>query len=178
MKLGTELALLLIHLTAISAWSFRDSPLFDLFADNALTMIAIPVIAVAAGRCWPFWMVLPVIAWPIAGKTLRQLSYQSDVVPHGTGWLVLFFTPMLLTGLAAVYWSLRAERHTARSFCRVTLMLLTWIFFSLNQAFFENPLPWQEWTTRTPNAILFLICALGLTFLAIGASQKTVEGPY
>ena len=52
----------------------------DLFADNALAMIAIPLVAVMGGRLWPYLVTLPIVALPIAGKTVRQLSYEETAV--------------------------------------------------------------------------------------------------
>jgi hypothetical protein len=41
------------------------------------------------------------------------------------------------------------------------------MYFGLNFAFFGYPLPWREWTGRTPNAALFFIAAAGLTLTAL-----------
>jgi hypothetical protein len=42
-----------------------------------------------------------------------------------------------------------------------------WLYFGLNFAVFQFPWPWAEWTARTPNALVFLVCAAGLTWLAL-----------
>ncbi len=108
----TEIGLALIHCGAIAAWSFRDSRLFDHFADNAIPMILIPIVAVATGRLWPYLMTLPVIALPIAGKTLLQLSYDSNYIPIPLGWLLLFLLPMAVTIAVAIYfWRHRWSQH-------------------------------------------------------------------
>jgi hypothetical protein len=48
-------------------------------------------------------------------------------------------------------------------FARRALLLSTWLYFGLNYAFFRFPWPWAKWTGRTPNAIAFTVCAVGLT---------------
>jgi len=164
---SAEIALALIHFGAIAAWSFRDSPLFDIFADNAIPMILIPAIGVATGRWWPYLMALPVIMLPIAGKTLRQLSYNTESYSLTIGWLCFLALPMAITIAAAIHFGRRSEKDVSQAFCAQTLLLLTWLYFGLNWAFFEFPWPWAEWTGRTPNGIIFTICACGLTGLAL-----------
>lgn len=166
-RTSSEVALALVHCAAITAWSFRDSPLFDHFADNAIPMILIPVVAVSTGRLWPYLMTIPVIALPIAGKTVRQLSYNTDYFPVASGWLLLFVLPMVITVAAAIYFWRRSEGGSALKFCRPALLLLTWLYFCLNYVFFEFPWPWAEWTGRTPNGLIFSVCVIGLTLLAL-----------
>ena len=49
---------------------------------------------------------------------------------------------------------------------RPTLVTMAWLYFGLNLAFFRFPWPWAEWTARTPNALVFLACAIVVTLLA------------
>lgn len=160
----TQEALLgLLHGVAIVSWSFGDFSRFDSFADMAFTMILIPAVAVCAGRFWPYWMVLPIVLIPIAGKTLRQVTFETDQIPAVMGWTLIILLPIGLALILSVYLAVHGSRHTARTFARVTLLLVTWIYFSLNWVFFEFPWPWQEWTGRTPSGLLFWICAVGLS---------------
>jgi hypothetical protein len=55
------------------------------------------------------------------------------------------------------------RRLPALEFARTALLINTWTYFSLNFAFARYPWPWQPWTPRTPNAIIFFVCAIGLT---------------
>ncbi len=60
-------------------------------------------------------------------------------------------------------------------FARIGLLLCTWMYFLLNYAFFRFPWPWAEWTGRTPNGIIFTVCAVGLTLAAlIGTRRDTI----
>ncbi len=47
------------------------------------------------------------------------------------------------------------------------LLLATWMYFLLNFAFFRWPWPWAAWTIRTPNALIFAVCTLGLTVASV-----------
>ena len=64
---------------------------------------------------------------------------------------------------------------SGREFARRALLLNAWLYFGLNYAFFNFPWPWLKWTARTPNAIAFTVCVLGLTLacLTIGRSAVT-----
>jgi hypothetical protein len=46
------------------------------------------------------------------------------------------------------------------------LLFNTLIYFLLNNAFFRFPWPWQPWTTRTPNALVFAVFAGALVVWA------------
>lgn len=164
---AAETALVLLHAAAVAAWSFRDSPLFDRFADLAIPMIIIPLVATSAGRWWPYWVALPIIMLPIAGKTLRQMSYHTETYELWIGWCGLFALPMMITLAAAWYFGRRGELDSSAAFGAPALLLLTWLYFGLNWVFFEYPWPWAEWTNRTPNGILFTICLVGLSGLAV-----------
>jgi hypothetical protein len=50
------------------------------------------------------------------------------------------------------------------------------MYFGLNYAFFQFPWPWNTWTTRTPNALIFAVCAVGLTvFVATTRPRSDLE---
>ena len=163
-----ELVLLVIHAAAIALWEFYSYRPFDFFADLALTMGVIPLVAAAGGRYAAFFLALPIVALPIAGKTVRQLCYDTDFAQRQSGWLLLFALPMMLTLAAAVLFARRAGRgHSAAGFSRWALWLTAWLFFWLNFAFFELPWPWEPATYRTPSAIVFFACACLLTLLCV-----------
>ena len=66
-----ELVLLVVHIVALLTWNFISFSTFDWFADRAITMGIIPIVAIVGGRVWPYLICLPITALPIAGKTLR-----------------------------------------------------------------------------------------------------------
>jgi hypothetical protein len=115
---------------------------------------------------------LPLTVLPIAGKSLRHLAYEESFIAPLAGWLVLVAVPLVIAVGVAI-WASRATRvakgrgAAAGRILGVTLLANVWIFFSLNAAFFHLPWPWQPWTARTPNALIYLACALALTWLAI-----------
>ncbi len=162
-----ESLLVMLHVAVLITWSFGSCAELDSLAGMAFPMILIPLVATTAGRVWPFVFVLPVILIPIAGKTLRQLSIQSDIIPIGLGWGVLVILPLALAVAMAVFLIKAADRLNARIFARWTLLFVTWLYFMLNFAFFEFPWPWNDWTGRTPSAMIFFVCAIGLTLAAL-----------
>jgi hypothetical protein len=138
-----------------------------------LVLGLIPIVAIAGGKWWPYWLLLPITALPIAGKTLRNLTYEEMVTPVEMGWLFYVVVPLVLTTVAAAKFATQANRRrVAAPFLRSSLLLTTWLFFILNFAFFRFPWPWQEWTRRTPNALVFTVCALGLTACALKRQPK------
>jgi hypothetical protein len=168
-----EWLFVLIHVPVLVAWNFAEIPLLDSFADHALTMIALPLVAVMGGRLWPYLLTLPIVALPIAGKTLRQLSYYESAIHPVAGYVIYLVLPLtVLTWAALLLARQPASRPSARTFSRWALLLTTWLYFGLNYAFFRFPWPWQAWTGRTPNAIVFAACALVLTVVALRAGPK------
>lgn len=167
LSIAGEWLLVAIHVAAVVAWNFGSFDHLDAFADLALTMVVIPAIAVWAGRLWPYLLTLPIVTLPIAGKTLRELCYDTSEVPLATGWLLYVAVPMAITTAAALLLAHRALKSGAISFARWSLLITTWTFFTLNLAFFRYPWPWQEWTRRTPHALVYTVCAVALTLAAV-----------
>ena len=153
--------------------SFR---LFDAIADRALTMGMVPIIAIVGGRYWPYLLSLPLLALPIAGKTLRQLSYETTLVSPAVGWIFLVVVPLAITLIAALSFVWAGQRRqSGRSFTRRTLLLLTWLYFALNYLFFEWPGPWKDPTNRSPSAAIFLVCALVITVATLMYGARGTE---
>lgn len=152
---------------------FASVPVIDRFFDLGLGLGFIPMVMAAAGRMWPHWVIFPITLVPIAGKTIDQLAIQEKVINLVAGGIVYGAVPLLLAILAAwtsIVRSANAER--AASFARRGLVFAVWLYFSLNFAFFRFPWPWQNWTVRTPNAMIFLACAIGLTTIALRCPTK------
>jgi len=172
---AVEWLLVTVHVSLLVTAEFFSVPWVDALYDFGLLLGFIPIIAVAHGRWWPYLMLLPITALPIAGKTLRQLVYTERGIPLLPGWLIYVVLPLTVTTIAALMFAHATRRHReAHSFLRPTLLLMTWLYFGLNFAFFHFSWPWMPWTTRTPNAIVFTLCALGLTAAAL-TSCRTLD---
>ncbi len=131
-------------------------------------MAAIPLVAVSAGRFWPYFLLLPVTAIPIAGKTYREMVIKTPTVSMQVGIIVFLVIPILITVVLAWWWSRPGrQRRPAASFAPGLLLAVTWLYFGLNFAFFQFPFPWQTWTSRTPNAIYYFAAAVCLSILSI-----------
>jgi len=170
-----EWPLLTAHVALLLAVDFMSVHWVDALYDFGLGLGLIPVVAVAGGRWWPYLLMLPVTALPIAGKTLRQLAYKEHAIAVVPGWALYLALPLAVTTAAAVIFARPSARHReARTFLRTTLLLATWLYFGLNYAFFLFPWPWSAWTSRTPNAVVFALCAIGLTVAVRQARPRTV----
>jgi hypothetical protein len=162
-----EWTLAVIHTGAVLAWNFLSYSAFDRFADLALTMVLIPTIAVVAGQRWPYLVSLPIVLVPIAGKTVRELAYYSQDATVWVAWTAYLAAPTVVAMLAAWWLFQRQPRQSAARSAALMLLVNTWVYFALNLAFFRYPWPWQAWTGRTPSAVFFFVCALGLTAAAL-----------
>jgi len=163
-----EGALVCAHITLLLGWTFLSPAPFEALLDTAIPAAMIPLLAVTAGRYWPYLMALPLVALPIAGKTLRQLCYVELQLPVPAGWGLYVAIPLVLTTAAAICAARHAnERDRARRFTRWALLGTTWLYFSLNFAFFHFPWPWTAWTTRTPSAVVFALCTAGITWVTL-----------
>ena len=182
-----ELVLLGLYLLVLASWSFQDFATLDSFADLAITMGMIPFIAVAAGRCWPLWICLPVTLLPIAGKTIKHMVYDQKLMEWGLGWALLGIIPMALALLLSFYWAeTRRLEANGLSFCRGLLVVNSLTYYLLNFAFFHFPKPllypgdWmsmERWTSRSPNHIVFTLCLLGLIGGALLARSEKEPNP-
>ncbi len=172
-----EWLLVAVHVVALVAWNFAEFPLLDLVADHALTMIAIPLVAVVGGRLWPYLVTLPIVALPIAGKTVRQLYNVEAAIPAIAGYAFYLVLPLIVTVIVALVLARQSDRRpSALLFSRWALLVTTWLYFGLNFAFFHYPWPWQAWTGRTPSGIAFAVCSLILTATALYPTAKPVDG--
>ncbi len=164
----------------ISGEFFAFAPI-EAFTDLGLAMGVLPIVMIASGRWWPPLMALPLTVLPIAGKTIQQLVYSENRISVPLGWLVYGAIPLGLM-LGAALWmgaTSKSGRHSGALTGRL-LLLSTWVYFGLNFAFFHFPWPWSEWTSRTPNGIIFTLCAIGITWgvlraAAIGSEPARVR---
>ncbi len=162
-----EWALAVVYVGLLVGSEFVELPALSVFADVGLLAGLIPVVAIAGGRWWPYLLTLPITLLPIAGKTVRQLVYEEKAIGFAAGWVVYAIVPVAVAVVLAVVLARRANSgESARRFTRSSLLLATWLYFALNFGFFRYPWPWATWTRRTPNAIVFTVCALGLSWAA------------
>jgi hypothetical protein len=158
----TETALLVLHTILLLTSEFLRMPepanIISQYTNYGLFMCVIPMIGVVGGRLWPSMLLLPVVAAPICGKQMRALVY--DASPQysiSVGWMLFVMIPM---GVFLVVTSLLISRNEAkpsdRSYCWVALVVSIGLYLTFNTYFFEFAWPWNEWTIRTPNQILFL----------------------
>ncbi|MDA1276025.1 MAG: hypothetical protein O2960_18570 [Verrucomicrobia bacterium] len=175
MKPAIEWCLIVIYALLLISGEFYSFRSIERFTDLGLAMGLLPIIGIAVGRWWPFMIVLPLTALPIAGKTLRQLGYGEHQVSILAGWVLYVAVPLILIGAGALWCAARSRAGERTGVVTErALLIAVWLYFGLNYAFFRFPWPWVEWTSRTPNGIIFSICAIGITIgvLWIGSARK------
>jgi hypothetical protein len=101
------------------------------------------------------------------------LTYENEVVSIGDGWFMIVQIPLAIMLCGAV-WLIRRgiKGQSARSFAAIGLLLTTLLYFCLNTAFFGYAWPWEEWTGRTPNQIIFSVCAFVLVLASAVCGLK------
>jgi len=172
-KPGIEWALAAVHVTMLVIGEFSDIGWANQLYDPGIVIALIPIIAVAGGRWWPFLLVLPVTLVPIAGKTVRALVYDAHAIGPPVGWVLYGVLPVVVTTAAAVWFARGVGRGpSGREFARRSLLLAAWLYFGLNFAVFRFPWPWDTWTARTPNALFYTLCLLGLTLACATIGQR------
>ncbi len=171
-----EWLLIIVHCGLLVGTEFFSVNWIDLLYDFGPMLGFIPLVAIAGGRWWPWLVMLPITALPIAGKTLRELVYKQHAMEPVVGWVIYLVLPLAICLATAVVFARCQEKLTeAQQFLRPVLLLTTWLYFGLNYAFFEFPWPWAKWTARTPNAVIYTVCAIGLTWLVVRGGRRRVE---
>ena len=157
--------LLITHLSLLVLVEFSKIDWIDGVYDLGLMMALIPLVLCVRGRWGPYLQLLPITLIPIAGKTLRALV---DPVNQSLYWLSYLILPILIATTIAIWFARQAKPNGEHPlFIRSALLFSIWIYHGLNFAFFNFPWPWEAWGGRTPNAMIFLICMLGLSALAL-----------
>ena len=80
--------LLLIHLPLLSLSEFAGIPWIDALYGIGFCMGVIPLAASVTSRWWPFFVTMPVLVVPIAGKTVRELVYKTATIAAVPGLLL------------------------------------------------------------------------------------------
>ncbi len=174
-----EISLLTLHTLLLVAVEFGSIRLVDRLYDFGLLLGFLPTLLVTAGRISPYAFLLPLVALPITGKTVRYLVHKEHLLEPIAGWVLFLVLPLLAATVLVIRLRRRlaTQSRPAAEILAPTLLLATWLFWALNFGFFRAPWPWNDWTARTPNALVFTACALGLTGLALTARRTpTVEG--
>jgi hypothetical protein len=173
-----------VYVALLISWEFLDTPALNAWAEPGITMGLIPALGLAAGRLWPYWIVMPLTLIPIAGKTLRRLAFEEMAVEPSLGWFLFVALPVGgMCGLA-IWARMREQRQKVfparpqvRHILALVLCLNVWVYFLLNQAFFRWPWPWEPWTNRTLHGLIYFACALALTALAWKRAKTVVNDP-
>ncbi len=160
---ATEIILLTVHLGLLISVEFLSMKWVDVIYDFGLMLGLIPVLGIAGGRIWPWMLAFPITLLPIAGKTFRNLVIENGRMGAVPGAVIYIVIPIVLATGLAWRWGRRSET-SARYWLGPALTFGTLIYFLLNYAFFNFPWPWAAWTTRTPNALVYTLCAALLLF--------------
>ncbi len=168
-----EWVLITVHLVFLVGVEFTDISTFNRLYDFGLWMGLIPIVGITAGRFWPWLTITLITAIPIAGKTWRNLVVEDHVVGAAVGGVVFLGLPLTLAVAAFIHLrKLGNSGHTHR-WLAGALAFNTLLYFLLNNAFFRCPWPWQTWTARTPNALVFAAC----TVLLLVAAWRSCTRP-
>ena len=136
--------------------------------DFGMLMVWLPLVAVAEGRRWPWWVMFPVVLVPIAGKTFKNLALDEGAWNAAAGAWVLLVLPWVAAVATGEWLRRRAGAPGARAgtWLGPALMFAACLYFGLNFAFFRFPWPWATWTARTPNALVYVACLALLAWAA------------
>jgi hypothetical protein len=174
---SAEAILALTYAVLIAGWEFARFEPLDRLAEQSLFMGLLPVALIVGGRYAPYLIALPIVALPICGKTVRELTFHHADVRPEVSWTLFFALPLAVLLIVAANQARRGERGaTGQEFSRWAVLLTAWIYYALNFAFFRWPWPWQGATARTPSTIIFFICLLLLTLACIVSRTKWRHG--
>lgn len=168
--------LFVLHFVALGLSEFYSVPYLREFYGLGLGMAILPMIACTQSRLWPALLLGPVLVMPIAGKTLRRITFEGGGI-LSEGWVWYFALPMVCSGLFCWWLWLSMKRGKSGDYVgRITLLFGSWIFFVLNFAFFENPWPWEKWTYRTPSGLVFLVFLVSLSGACLLKNNSQTKG--
>lgn len=138
------------------------------FTNPVLAVGAVPLVFIVGGRYFPYLQALPLLALPIAAKTLRARGDlgNPDATPLDilAAWSGYFVLPMAIMLATAIFFARRGRAgRPGRSFTRWALILSAWMYFSLNFAFWGSP----EMKNWSGPGWIFVVCVLSLTLAAL-----------
>ncbi len=169
-----EIGSVLVYASLLVCWEFGEIEWLNAISEPGLPMGLIPIVALVSTRWWPYWVALPLTLIPIAGKTLRQLAGKEHVIDPGWAWLVYVALPLLSCAVLAGWLGRARQRGVPAGWAvGIVLAVNAWVYYGLNHAFFHFPAPWNEWTYRTPNDLVYLGCALALSCRATASARRS-----
>jgi hypothetical protein len=168
-----EIPPIAVYISLLIAAEFFSVPIGLKSGAKTLTIGVLPLVGILGGRFSPYLIALPIVALPIALKTLREMCYRHSEISPRTGWLVLVVIPLGVLLWRAIV--LAKKGQGSSRFVKEGLLLCTLIYFCLNFVFFRYPWPWDHWTGRTPSAIIFTVCAILLTAAALVLGRPSDE---
>lgn len=206
-----EAFLLALHVALLGSLEFYYIGHVDVLYDLGLVMGLIPVVLVVGGRLAPYLLLFPIVLQTIAGKTVRDLVYKQIENEDGTkervynelarihlpflsenvhlplavGWLLYVVIPMGTALFFAVYFYRKHQRQEVdTAFAGTALLVMGWLFFFLNWAFFGypwpwegwGPWPWQKWGGPSTTGTVFLIYMLSLSWMVRRGRREDVLG--
>jgi hypothetical protein len=161
---SVEWPLIAVYVLLLIAAEFVGMEWVPELGPTMIIVAALPLFGILGGRLWPYMIALPLVAAPIAGKTLRELCYKNEDFPRPLGWVAFVAIPVSLLFWRAITLANRGrEDERSWAFAREGLLLATWFYFGENFVFFRFPWPLDQWTYRTPSAIIFTMCAISLS---------------
>ena len=202
LPLPAEASLLILHLILIGFLEFYYIENIDQLYDLGLVMGLIPIALIFGGRLGPYMIIFPVILQTIAGKNVRDIVYKQISHEDGTksriyneaatlnipfreeamhlplslGWILYFIIPMGITYTAAFYFYKKHKTaNTDPAFSGLALLIMGWLFFYLNFAFWGYPWPWEgwgewpwkKWLGPSTTSAFFLVSMIALTFMVL-----------
>lgn len=163
-----EVALMLIHAFLIG-WMAFYAGWAEAIYDFGIVMAVIPFVANVRGRLWPWFQIFTITLLPNAASTINDLVVNEPIIAPAPGWLLYFVLPLAAaTGLALFYARRTSQGQMRPEFISIALLFNIWVYFALNWAIFRYPWPWTEWTSRTPNGMVFTLFAVALTAMVWG----------
>jgi len=132
-------------------------------------MSVIPFVACVRGQLWPYLQLLPIILFPIAGRTIQAVALGGQTHTEiGVAWPVYFIVPVVAATTLALWAALKTARgDEQRTFIRDAVLFTAWMYFWLNHAFFGFPWPYIGGGGRVDDGLIFNLCAIGLTAMVL-----------
>ena len=202
-----EITLVAIHVTLNAYLEFSTFEPIEVLYDLGLVMGIIPIVLIFGGRMGPYLVIFPIILQTIAGKDVRDIVYRQITHEDGTkeriyneaaqihvpflaenvhlpfivGWCIYFIIPMSIALFSAWHFY---KKHQTQScdpaFAGNALIIMGWLFFYLNWAFFGypwpwegwGPWPWQKWGGPNSTGTFFLVSMMTLTAMVVKGKKQ------
>lgn len=156
-----QVTLLAIHvgLLLVAEFSNLKMPyrIIELYTEFGLILVLIPFLGSYYGKLWSVSVMSLVVVLPIAGKTFKIMIEREQFPTDALASLTLLLPT--LCGFVLLTWLINfPSDESCRKPIAVCLLYLATLFFWLNSAVFDFAWIWLEWTGRTPNQFIFMLC--------------------